>query len=300
MIEVRELTKSFGKKTVLDQISFTADGGSVFGLLGYNGAGKTTLLKIAAGVYMPDSGSVLLDGKSSSTEPAGRQSLFFLSDSLYFPGNASVEKAARFYANYIPAFSMQTFQKLMQLFGLPERKAVRTFSKGMRRQAEMVLALSAHPKYILCDECFDGLDPSKRKLVKDLLLDYVQNSGAAVIVSSHNLNELSDFCGRIGLINKNKLVLDLDTQSLAGRYCRITVRVPREKESALRAIADIRIQKGEEDGVYLLSTAGNVQDVLEQLRALEPAELDSRAMTLEEVFLSYMEENNYDYADIFN
>ena len=90
MIEVKELTKSFGKKTVLDQISFTAGGGSVFGLLGYNGAGKTTLLKIAAGVYMPDSGSVLLDGKSSSTEPAGRQSLFFLSDSLYFPGNASV------------------------------------------------------------------------------------------------------------------------------------------------------------------------------------------------------------------
>lgn len=299
MIEVQEVTKSFGKKTVLDGISFTAASGSVFGLLGYNGAGKTTLLKITSGIYTADSGRVLLDGSDSAAEPQSRQDLFFLSDSLYFPGNGSAEHAARFYANYLPGFSMQTFEKLMKLFELPQNKAVRTFSKGMRRQTEMILALAAHPKYILCDECFDGLDPSKRKLVKDLLLDYTANAAASVIVSSHNLNELSDLCGRIGLINRNQLALDLDVQSLPEKYCRATLRLAPEKETALQAVAGVRIKK-EEDGSYTVSTLERAQETIEQLRALEPDEIETRAMTLEEVFLIYMEENAYDYADIFN
>lgn len=298
MIEVKELTKSFGKKNVLESISFTVESGGIFGLLGYNGAGKTTLLKIAAGIYSADSGQVLLDGHDSAKEPKCRKDLFFLSDNLYFPGNAGTEKAAHFYANYLPGFSMQTFQKLMKLFELPTDKAVRTFSKGMRRQTEMILALSAHPKYILCDECFDGLDPSKRKLVKDLLVDYTKNAQASVIVSSHNLNELSDLCTRIGLINKNSLVIDLNIHTLSERYCRITLHLPPEKEPVLHTLSDVRIKQG--NGLYTICTTNYAQETIDRLRNLGIEDMEYRPMTLEEVFLVYMEENAYDYADIFN
>ena len=168
MLEVKSLTKKFGEFTALQDISLTVEDGSVYGLVGYNGAGKTTLLKNIAGIYKPENGEVLFDSEPIFDNEIKKEEIFFMPDDLYFGSYATMKKMADFYNGYYKRFSYDTFNKLTEVFGLDPTKRINGFSKGMQRQAEMVLALSTHPKLLLLDESFDGIDPQKRIFMKGL------------------------------------------------------------------------------------------------------------------------------------
>ena len=159
MIEVKNVTKKYGDFTAVEDISFKVEEASVTGLIGYNGAGKTTLLKTAAGVYKADAGKVLISGEDVYDNNCERKRLFYVPDDLFFPLSASLKSMASYYAGYYKSFSFENFDKLVKAFGLDPSKRVRSFSKGMQRQAEIILGLSTMPKYRLLDESFDGLDP---------------------------------------------------------------------------------------------------------------------------------------------
>lgn len=114
---------------------------------------------------------------------------------------------AKFYNGFYPDFSFDTFRKLSEVFGLDTKARINGFSKGMQRQAEIVLGISTKPDFILFDETFDGLDPAKRALIKNLLNEYMADTNASVIVSSHDLHELEGLCDHFGLINGKSLCL---------------------------------------------------------------------------------------------
>lgn len=118
MIEFRNVTKSYGDFTAVEDISFSACDSSVCGLIGYNGAGKTTLIKCAAGLYKPDSGKVLIDGESTYNSDEVRSRLFFVPDDLFFPVGSTPNSAARFYKDYYPEFSFGNFERMLKLFEL--------------------------------------------------------------------------------------------------------------------------------------------------------------------------------------
>ena len=177
MIDVISVTKKYGDFTAIKDLSFHVEKASIYGLVGYNGAGKTTLLKTMAGVFKADSGEVRMFGDNVFDNPAVKQRVFYVPDDLYFKFNASMERMAKFYRNYYPKFSMSTFDKLSELFGLDKTKKINGFSKGMQRQAEMVLGMSTLPDILLLDESFDGLDPAKRNMAKKLLLEYMVEKG---------------------------------------------------------------------------------------------------------------------------
>lgn len=162
MIEFRNVTKSYGDFTAVEDISFSACDSSVCGLIGYNGAGKTTLIKCAAGLYKPDSGKVLIDGESTYNSDEVRSRLFFVPDDLFFPVGSTPNSAARFYKDYYPEFSFGNFERMLKLFELDGDAKIRGFSKGMQRQTEIALALASSPKVLLLDECLDGLDIAKK------------------------------------------------------------------------------------------------------------------------------------------
>jgi ABC-2 type transport system ATP-binding protein len=208
MINVKSVTKRFGSFTVLQELNCMIDDCSVYGLVGYNGAGKTTLLKTLAGIYKTEEGTVLVDGENIFENEKLKRNLFFIPDELYFLPQASMNRMAKFYKGYYPAWNNKTYNKLTALFGLDSGARITGFSKGMQRQAAIVLALSTQPKYLLLDESFDGLDPVKRSLVKRILLEYLAEREISVVISSHNLRELEDLCDHIGLINGKKVVLD--------------------------------------------------------------------------------------------
>ena len=214
MIEVRGLTKRFGDFTALCNVTCTIPEGCIYGMVGSNGAGKSTLLRLISGVYRPDAGEIFIDGQPIYENTAMKARIAFVPDELYFLGGADMRRMARLYAAAYPAFDKARFEALTASFRLDPTKPLSTFSKGMRRQASIILSLSSRPKYIFFDETFDGLDPIMRTLVKKLIVEDVLDRHATAIITSHSLRELEDTCDQLALLHKGGLVLESDVQNL--------------------------------------------------------------------------------------
>ena len=280
MIEFQGVTKKFGDFTAISDIRFTVGDGSLYGLIGYNGAGKTTLLKTITGVYKAESGKVLLDGEDAFDNEKMKQHMFYVPDEIYFQPYANMEKMAKFYNGYYPDFSFDTFHKLAEVFSLDTKARLNGFSKGMQRQAEIVLGFATQPDFMLFDETFDGLDPAKRALIKDLIHEYMQEKQASIIVSSHDLHELEGLCDHFGLINGKKLQNDVTEDDLKRH--------------------GIDVKSFKRDGKMLIvTTKGDEKETARKLEELAPAVVESMPLTLEEVFLDEMEGTDYDFAEIF-
>lgn len=299
MVDVINITKKFGDFTALSGLSFRVGKASMYGLVGYNGAGKTTLLKTIAGVYRPEVGEVKILGQNIFDNAKMKQKLFYVPDDLYFQPYASMEKMAKFYKGYYPKFSDSTFNKLTDLFGLDKTKRLNSFSKGMQRQAEMVLGMATHPEVLLLDESFDGLDPAKRNMAKKLLTEYTNEKECAVIISSHNLHELGDICDHIGLINGQKIVLDRAVDEISGSRSKFRVVFDRDVEKT--DFDGIELKHFTKDGRIITLTALGESDALEEkLRSMNPVLLEKFPLSLEEIFLEEMEGTGYDLTKIFD
>ncbi len=298
MIEFFNVTKKFGDFTAIENISFNVEPSSIYGLIGYNGAGKTTLLKTAAGFYKADNGTVTMDGTSTYDNDTIRRQMFYVPDDLYFPINASLTSMAKFYQDYYPNFSMKTLDNLVDVFGLDKKKKLRGFSKGMQRQAEIVLALASHPKFMLLDETFDGLDPQKKEVTKKLFVEYVAESECSLIISSHNLSELSDLCDNVGLINGKHLTMNCSVYDISQNYSKFRLIFDRDvTESDFNAL---EYKSLEIDGkVAIIIFDKNLDEQRQQLNALLPIAIDEYKLTMEEVFLNEMEDKKYDITKIF-
>ena len=170
MIIINKVTKKFSDVTALDGLSFNIGSGTVFGLVGSNGSGKSTLLSTISGVFKPDGGSVDIDGESTYENPAVKAKCFFVPDFPYFYNNSTIENTALLYRQIYPNWDEEYYRFLCSIFPVDKNKTVINMSKGMQRQAALILALSTRPKYLLLDEIFDGLDPVIRQLVKKIII----------------------------------------------------------------------------------------------------------------------------------
>lgn len=298
MIEINNVTKKFGNFTAIENISFQVSNGSVYGLVGYNGAGKTSLLKTIADVYRSDSGTITIDGQEIKDSKAQKEKIFYVPDDIYFLPNSTMEKMAKFYAGFYPTFNFDTFKRLTEIFGLNPKKRLNGFSKGMQRQAEMVLAMSARPKVLLFDESFDGIDPGKRALMHDLIIEYSNDTEACVIISSHNLHELENMCDHIGLISGKNLVINASVDDMSASICKFRIIFNDKRDKKDFEGLDIRSFK--RDGKILTMTvAGDYEENEKKLSDMAPLLLEKYPLTLEEIFLNEMEDKSYDLTEIF-
>lgn len=298
MIKIKNITKTFDEYTAIENLSLNVGNSSIYGLVGYNGAGKTTLLKTAAGVYMPDSGTVEIDGTDLFKNPEKKQELFYVPDDLYFGRAATIKSMARFYSGFYPNFCMKTCGRLAGLFGLDVNKKISGFSKGMQRQTEMVLALSAMPRVILLDESFDGLDPQKRSLTKNLLIEYMVEKECSVIISSHNLHELADMCDHVALINGQKIALDCAVDDMSGSRCKFRLAFTDFPHESM--FKSIKYKNFKQDGkIVTFTVSENLDDAEKLIEQLNPAIVERFPMSLEEIFLEEMEDTDYDLTELF-
>ena len=212
--------------------------------------------------------------------------------------NASINSMAKFYAEYHPDFSYKTLNNLLDVYGLNGKKKIRGFSKGMQRQAEIILALASRPKFLLLDETFDGLDPQKKEVTKRIFMEYMAETEASLIISSHNLSELSDLCDNVGLINGKKLTMDCSVYDISQNYSKIRLIFDREvTEFDFRGI---EYKSLDIDGrVAMIIFDKNTAEQKEKLNSLLPMAMDEYKLTMEEVFLNEMEEKKYDITKIF-
>ena len=209
IIKADRIKKKLGKTMALNDLSFEVKEGIV-GLVGRNGAGKSTLLRALSGVYSLDGGTLACDDVPISLQnpPKGT---FFLPDDPFGPVGSTIRSMRRLYDNFY-FFDEIAFNSCIAHFSLPLDKRLTSFSKGMRRQAYLSLALSCSAPILLLDEAFDGLDPLSLSFIKDRLIDL--DPGKIVLIASHNTEAIKSIAERFLLLYKGKLGEDKGTGDL--------------------------------------------------------------------------------------
>ncbi|MDD6845713.1 MAG: ABC transporter ATP-binding protein [Clostridia bacterium] len=294
MIRAAGITKKFGSFTALDEVTCNIMDGCVYGLVGSNGAGKSTFLRVLAGIYKPDEGVAYFDDEPVYENPSVKEQISFVADELYFLTGANMKKMALMYKRLYDNFDMDRFNELTKIFGLDPDKNIANFSKGMRRQASIILTLSTRAKYMFFDETFDGLDPVMRNLVKKLICDDVAEKGSTVIITSHSLRELEDICDHLALLHKGGLVLDSDVLEM--KTTQFKVQVAFEEKFNESKFWDMNITRYRQEGsVANMIVNGDREEMIKRFRDMNPIILDILPLTLEEVFTYEMEALGYEF-----
>ena len=244
MLELKNVSKKYGKTEAVKDISLTLPQGQIVGLFGENGAGKTTLMKCILGL-LPYQGSITLDGAPITEKNIDRLS-FATCEHSFFP--ALSPKAHRdFYQVHFPRFNEKRFQALTDFFGLPMEKPLRAFSAGMKNQFEVVMALSQGADYILMDEPFAGNDVFNREDFYKVLLGILEEH-ETVLLSTHLLEEVQHFLSRAVLIRQGHLVGDCAVEELEEQgkdlmtYVKETYRYQGDRVS--RVLCDVNDKEG--------------------------------------------------------
>jgi ABC-2 type transport system ATP-binding protein len=292
MIQLTSVSKSFENKLVLDHIDWTVKKGSVFGLVGPNGAGKSTLLRIISGVIKADNGQVTVDGEFVYDEPLVKKRILFLADEPFFLHQSTLREMKEFYKIFYPSFDETMYTKLLNNFPIPENEKINTFSKGMKRQTGLILALSVNPDVLLLDESFDGLDPVMRLTLKRFISREILNRDMTVVISSHNLRELEDICDQIALIDNKKVVMSGDVDTIKGDFHKIQVGFTHDvKEDIFEFLNPLHVDKM--GNVFVVVSKGDIEGILESIKKLDPALVTELPLNLEEIFVYEMEGRGY-------
>lgn len=217
VVEVNNLTKYFGKKKVLDDISFSLEEGQILGFIGPNGAGKTTTIKLILGLQRINSGSVSINGydiKKDFKKAISRVGAIVESPDLYM--YISGMDNLKLIANMYPAVSNERILEVVGLVGLENRinDKVSKYSLGMRQRLGIAASLIHNPNVLILDEPTNGLDPEGIKELRDLLKKLVKKEKVGVLISSHNLAELESFCTDVCLIKNGKIITTMSMEEI--------------------------------------------------------------------------------------
>ena len=301
MIEIKNVTKRFseGSITALSDVSLTIEDDDIFGLIGTNGAGKSTLLRIMSGVLKPDEGEVLIDGENVFENDNVKRNLCFIPDNVYFSPNETPKSAGELFEAVHQSFDKSRYFSLLQKLSLDPERRVNTFSKGMKRQLSILLALSSGAKFLFFDETFDGLDPVMRQTVKGAIVSEVCDEKICPVIASHNMRELEDISGSVGLLHKGGVLLksSLDDMKLSVQKVQVVMQNASDLEKLLVEL-DL-VSRDTLGSVNILIVRGSHEDIMSRVNSYAPIFAESVPLTLEEVFISETGAGGYDLKDLF-
>ncbi|MCH5204343.1 MAG: ABC transporter ATP-binding protein [Oscillospiraceae bacterium] len=293
MIKFENVTKKFDGFAALDDLSLEIPKGSAYGLLGSNGAGKSTMLRLLTGVYKADSGVVSIEGTPVYDNARVKQRLIFISDETAQFSNMTLNNMKKFYKTFYPRFSDEIFSRLHGMLNLPLNKKTSSFSKGMKRQAAVICAIAARPEYLFLDEAFDGLDPSMRIAVKKMMIEAMADSEMTIVISSHNLKEVEEFCDTVGMLHHGKIIFTRDLSELKGNIHKIQASF--DKELTKEAFPELDVLYIEHNmGLTYIIARGDAEKDLSAVKAKAPSFCDLLPLSLEEIFIYEMEALGYD------
>lgn len=235
-LELKNIYKSFGTKEVLTGVSFTAEGGKAFGLLGRNGAGKTTSIRILMNVFPANNGEVLIDG-----EPIDYKKISFgylPEERGLYPKKKIIDQLVYFaelkgLSHSDAVKSVDYWLGRLNMKGYRNKK-LETLSKGNQQKIQLITAVAHDPDIIILDEPFSGLDPVNARLLKDVVKEEI-SKGKIVLFSSHQMSYIEEFCDSIAIIHNGKVVLTGDLQTIKRNYPRNKLFVSSKDLSAIRS-----------------------------------------------------------------
>ena len=221
MIEIKKVTKKYGDKKALDEVSFTVEDGDIFAFIGHNGAGKTTLIKSIVGIHDFDEGDILIDGMSIKEKPVECKKLM-----AFVPDNPETYEHMKAidYINFIcdmydvdSKTREENIKKYSTLFGMEGKlnDTIDSYSHGMKQKVVLISALAHDPKILIMDEPFVGLDPKAVFDIKEVLNEMVKE-GKIVFYSTHILDVAEKLCSRVAIIKQGKIVKSGSMKEIKG------------------------------------------------------------------------------------
>ncbi len=236
VLELRNIEKSFGEKKVLTGVSFKAEGGKAFGLLGRNGAGKTTSIRILMDVFPANSGEVLIDGHPIDYNKIG---IGYLPEERgLYPKKIIIDQLTYFaeLKGMSRKEAVKSIDYWLDRLGMAEyrNKKLETLSKGNQQKIQLITALAHNPDIIILDEPFSGLDPVNAMLLKDVVKEQV-SKGKIVLFSSHQMSYIEEFCDSIAILNNGIVALHGNLHDIKRDYPRDRLVVKTETSDAIKA-----------------------------------------------------------------
>ncbi len=204
LVQCKNLTKRYGKKLALDQISLDIESGQIVGLLGSNGSGKTTFIKLLNGLLSKDGGEILVAGHPVGTE--SKKVVSYLPERTYFPGQIRVREAVALFQDFYADFHRERAEQMLRDLGIDMDMRFRNMSKGTREKLQLVLVMSREAKLYLLDEPIGGVDPAARDyIMKTILSNYQEDAG--IIISTHLISDVEKILDDIVFIKEGKIIL---------------------------------------------------------------------------------------------
>ena len=290
ILELRNIDKSFGEKEVLKGVSFTAEGGKAFGLLGRNGAGKTTSIRILMNVFPANGGEVLIDGKPIDYDKIG---IGYLPEERgLYPKKLIIDQLV--YFAELKGMSAKDATKAVDYWlgrlGMTEyrNKRLDTLSKGNQQKIQLITALAHDPDIVILDEPFSGLDPVNAMLLKDVVKEQI-SKGKIVLFSSHQMSYIEEFCDSIAIINAGKVAISGDLHEIKRTYPRDKIVVSTgAPEKIMADLGDICTKR--EDGTLLIQLASPDEKQSMMKRLVESYDIDEVKVfepSLNDIFVEY-------------
>ena len=291
MLDMQNVTKTFGDFTALSNLSMHVPKGAVYGLVGPNGAGKSTAIRLLTGVYRPDQGEITLQGQKIYENPAAKSRICYIPDEIFYFPSASLEEMRKYYKGFYPKFDDELFDRLYDVFQLPKKGQMRRFSKGMQKQAAFHLSICTRPDVLILDEPVDGLDPVMRRQVWSLILSDVAQRETTVLISSHNLRELEDICDHVGIMDKGQMLLEKSLESMQGNT--VKLQMVGSAPEGLEILHESMSGR-----LSTLVVRGTPEEVQAKVSACNPTYFDILPLSLEEIFIYELGGVNYEVKNI--
>jgi ABC-2 type transport system ATP-binding protein len=285
VIELRGVTRQFGNKRALDNISLTVSRGVVFGLVGANGAGKTTLIRHVLGLLKAQQGSVRVFGLDPVKEPVGVLSrIGYLSEEGDLPGWMRVDELMRYMRAFYPTWDEDYAQDLRRQFALDPAAKVKTLSKGQKARAGLLVALAYRPALLLLDEPSSGLDPIVRRDILGAIVRTIADEGRTVLFSSHLLDEVERISDRVAMLKGGRILFTGAMDEIKQTHHRLTLRFGNER-SQPPPLDGVLSWEGR--GCHWTAVAnGRLDELTLAASALGAEVVEQKALSLDEIFIA--------------
>ena len=285
IVEIERLTRQFGTKVALHELSLVIPRGGVFGLIGGNGAGKTTLLRHVLGMLKAQSGSVRVFGLDPVENPVGVLArIGYLSEDRDLPNWMRVRELMRYTQAFYPAWDERYAEELRDAFDLDPKTKVRNLSRGQRARAGLLVALAHRPDLLVLDEPSSGLDPVVRRDILGAIIRTIGEEGRTVLFSSHLLDEVERVADRVAIIHQGRIMLTASMDEIKDTHRRLTLRFDEPLTQPPMLVGALAREGNGAEWTY--TCIGDAEQLRFAASAIGATVVDDSALSLDEIFVT--------------
>ncbi|WP_238881600.1 ABC transporter ATP-binding protein [Clostridium sp. YIM B02551] len=286
VIEIKNLTKQYGKSRGIIDVNLNVEEGEIFGFIGPNGAGKSTTIRTLLGLIYPTSGSATIFGKNCIENPEVRQSLGYLPSEVFYYDNMRVLDLLKYSASFYKKDCTKRIQELAEIMDLDLKKKIDDLSFGNKKKVGIVQGLLHEPKLIILDEPTSGLDPLMQQRFFELIKEE-NKKGATVFFSSHILGEVQKMCSRVAFIKEGKIIkLEKISTLQENNYKKISIEGKsniKKEDFNIKGVNNLKIEKDSASFIF----RGNINSITKKLAEIDLNNISIEEPDLEEIFMHY-------------